>query len=113
MRQPHVAICPTVRSQGDLDRARMTLAEELAKLKARRGLAEEIAEAEEELSGAADEAVTYRLSHAAEAANRAVQPVHKDKGDYEIGQNGARISRDEKGALDALLETIRFDKGRN
>ncbi|MEC8667221.1 MAG: DNA primase [Pseudomonadota bacterium] len=113
MGQPHVAICPTVRSPGDLDRARMTLAEELAKLKARRGLAEEIAEAEEELSGAADEAVTYRLSHAAEAANRAVQPVHKDKGDYEIGQNGARISRDEKGALDALLETIRFDKGRN
>ncbi|WP_407492835.1 DNA primase [Pseudooceanicola sp. MF1-13] len=110
--QPHVAICPTIRNPGDLDRARMTLAEELAKLRARRGLAEEIAEAEEELSGAADEAVTYRLSHAAEAANRAVQPVHKDRGDYEIGQNGARISRDEKGALDALLETIRFEKGR-
>lgn len=112
MGQPHVAICPTVRNPGDMERARMTLAEELAKLRARRGLVDEIAEAEEELSGAADEAVTYRLSHAAEAVNRAVQPVHKDKGDFEIGDNGARISRDEKGALDALMGTIRFEKGR-
>ena len=110
--QPHVAICPTVRKAGDIDLARMTLAEELAKLKARRGLEDEIAEAEEELSGAADEAVTYRLSAAREAVERAIRPQTRDKGDFELGQNGARISREEKGAFEAILGTIRFDKGR-
>ncbi|EAQ01950.1 DNA primase [Pseudooceanicola batsensis HTCC2597] len=112
MSHPHVAICPTLRKAGNVELAQMTLAEELAKLKARRGLADEIAEAEEELSGAADEAVTYRLSHAAEAANRAARPGNKDKGDFDLGENGARISRDEKGAFEALLETIRFEKRR-
>ncbi|WP_136635156.1 DNA primase [Pseudooceanicola onchidii] len=112
MSQPHVAICPTVRKPGDMDIARMTLAEELAKLKARRGLQDEIAEAEEELSGAADEAVTHRLSAAREAVERAIRPQSRDKGDYELGQNGARISREEKGAFEAILGTIRFDKGR-
>lgn len=112
MTQPHVAICPTVRKPGDADLARMTLAEELAKLKARRGLADEIAEAEEELSGAADEAVTHRLSAAREAVERAIRPQSRDRGDFELGHNGARISREEKGAFEAILGTIRFEKRR-
>lgn len=112
MSHPHVAICPTVRKPGDAELARMTLAEELAKLKARRGLADEIAEAEEELSGAADEAVTHRLSAAREAVERAIRPQDRDKGDFELARNGARISREEKGAFEAILGTIRFEKGR-
>ncbi len=112
MSQPHVAICPTVRKSGDLDLAQMTLAEELAKLKARRGLVEEIAEAEEELSGAADETVTHRLSQATEAVYRAGRPQSRDKGEFDLGDNGARISREERGAFDAIIETIRFEKGR-
>jgi len=112
MTHPHVAICPTVRKAGDADLARMTLSEELAKQKARRGLQDEIAEAEEELSGAADEAVTYRLSAAREAVERAIRPQSRDKGDFELGQNGARISREEKGAFEAILGTIRFEKRR-
>ncbi|WP_375173363.1 DNA primase [Pseudooceanicola sp.] len=112
MSHPHVAICPTVRKAGDADLARMTLAEELAKHKARRGLQDEIAEAEEELTGAADEAVTHRLSAAREAVERAIRPQSRDKGDFELGQNGARISREEKGAFEAILGSIRFEKGR-
>jgi DNA primase len=112
MTHPHVAICPTVRKAGDADLARMTLSEELAKQKARRGLQDEIAEAEEELSGAADEAVTHRLSAAREAVERAIRPQSRDKGDFELGQNGARISREEKGAFEAILGTIRFEKRR-
>jgi DNA primase len=112
MTHPHVAICPTVRKAGDADLARMTLSEELAKQKARRGLQDEIAEAEEELSGAADEAVTHRLSAAREAVERAIRPQSRDKGDFELGQNGARISREEKGAFEAILGMIRFEKRR-
>lgn len=107
---PHVAICPTVRRPGEVDLARMTLAEELAKLKARRGLEDEIAEAEEELSGTADEAVTHRLTAATDAVERAARPPSKDKADFDLGDNGARISREEKGAFEAILGSIRFDK---
>jgi DNA primase len=112
MAQPHVAICPTVRRPGDADLANMTLAEELAKLKARRGLDAEIAEAEEELSGTADEAVTHRLSAAREAVERAIRPQSRDNSDFDLGDNGARISREERGAFEAVLGTIRFEKRR-
>ena len=110
--RPHVALCPPIRNPGTLEVAQMTLAEDLAKQQARMGLRAEIAEAEEELSGAADEAVTWRLTQAAEALNQSVKPQQKDKAEYDLGENGARISRQERGAFDALMETIRFDKGR-
>ena len=50
---------------GDVEKAEMTLAEELAKIKALRGLDAEIAEIAEmveKLSDLADEALTYRLA---------------------------------------------------
>ena len=70
LRQPHVAITPAVRKPGDLALARLTLTEELAKLKTVRGLSEEIAEAEEDLMGVADEAMTWRLGQAARGAQQ-------------------------------------------
>ncbi|AVO39551.1 DNA primase [Pukyongiella litopenaei] len=108
----HVAISPCLRRPGDVETARMTVAEELAKLKARRGAMAEIEEAAEELTGAADEALTWRLGQAAEARNRAERSETKDRAEYDIGDNGARIDRAERSALDALLEGIRFDKPR-
>ena len=110
MSQRHVAITPCIRTPGDPERARLTVAEELAKLEAMRGLDAEIEEAAEDLTGTADEGVTWRLSEAARAADRAVRAGQEDKAEYEIGDNGARISRDERSALDALLGTIRFSK---
>ncbi len=106
----HVAISPCLRNPGDVDLARMILAEELAKLQARRGLNAEIAEAVEDLSGLADEALTWRLRQAAEARNRAMRNPHEDKTEYDTGDNGARISREERGALESLLERIRYSK---
>ena len=106
----HVAISPCVRNPGDLDLARMTLAEELAKLEAHRGLSAEIADAAEDLTGAADEAVTWRLSQAAEARNRATRSMQEDKAEYDVGDNGARINREERSALDALMERISYSK---
>ena len=108
----HVAISPCVRHPGDLDLARMTLAQELAKLQAQRGLSAEIEEAAEELTGSAGEAVTWRLAQAAEARNRALRSVSEDRTEYDTGANGARINRNERSRLDALLEGIRFDKSR-
>jgi DNA primase len=110
--QPHVAIAPPVRRPGDADAARMTVAEELAKLKAQRGLSAEIAEAEEELTGVADEAVTWRLQQATETRNRAVRSENEDKAEYDVGKNGARIKREERAALDELLGKISFSKRR-
>jgi DNA primase len=86
------------------------VAEELAKLDSARGLNAEIAEAVEDLGGAADEGLTWRLSEAAKAADQASRSGREDKGEYEVGDNGARMSKDERSALDALLGTIKFDK---
>jgi len=111
MSQRHVAITPCIRNPSDAELVRMTVAEELAKLEAARGLSAEIAEAAEDLSGAADEGVTWRLSEAARAADMASRSGgQEDKAEYDLGDNGARISKDERSALDALLETIRYSK---
>ena len=110
LRQSHVAIVPCIRTPDDIEKVRMTVAEEFAKLSATRGLNAEIAEASEDMSGLADEGVTWRLSQAAKAAENALKSVHEDRAEYETGANGARISRDERNTLDALLESIKSQK---
>jgi DNA primase len=106
----HVAISPCVRDPGNAELARMTLADELAKLETRHGLIAEIADAEEDLIGAADEAVTWRLAQAAEARNKAERSEHEDKAEYDIADSGVRINRDERNALDSLLDEINSAK---
>ena len=106
----HVAINPSVRTPGDVERARMTLGEELAKLEAHRGWEAEIADAAEDLAHVADEALTWRLGQAAEARNSAMRSQHQDRTEYETGDNGARISRDERDAFAALLDQIGHSK---
>ena len=110
MRQRHVAITPCIRNPGNVDMTAMTVAEELAKLEASRGLDAEIADAAEDLTGVPDEGVTWRLSEAARAADRARRSGHEDTAEYDVGDNGAHISRDERSALDALIGTIRGAK---
>ncbi len=104
----HVAIVPCLRKPGDEEAARLTLAEEFAKLEALRGLDAELAEAEEDLSGLADEALTWRLKQAAEARNRAVRSENEDRAQYDVGENGARLDREERDAFGALLDRIGF-----
>lgn len=105
--QRHVAITPAVRRPGDQDLARMSLAEELAKLNARRGHARELREAMEDLQGVADEGLTWRLSQAARALEGGGAGEDKeDKAEYEVGANGARMKRDEREAFSSLLRQI-------
>jgi DNA primase len=92
---------------------RLTVAEELAKLDAARGLNEEIAEAVEDLSGPADEGVTWRLSEAARAADLARRSAQEESnGEFDVGDNGMTMDRDERSALDALLGTIKYEKSK-
>ncbi|RLJ60451.1 DNA primase [Litoreibacter meonggei] len=69
----HVQIAPAVRAGADLKLTRMTMAEELAKLEARRGVQREIEDAVEDLAGVADEALTWRVGQAAEARNASLR----------------------------------------
>ncbi|WP_208349073.1 DNA primase [Pseudaestuariivita rosea] len=109
--QSHVAIVPPVRNPGDAEMATMCVAEELAKLDARRGHQQEINEAVEDYAALADEGITWRLKQASDAVNNAGKTDNDDKADYDIGPNGARIKRDERSAFDHLLEQINFAKG--
>lgn len=108
--QRHVAICPAVRAPGNIELARLTVAGELAQLSAARGLDAEIAEAMDDLSGEADEGVTWRLSQAARTAQAASRSGQDDKTEYDVGANGARINKDDRSAWDTLLSTIEFSK---
>jgi len=88
------------------------VAEELAKLDARRGAARELSEAMQDIGELADEGLTWRLSQASEARLRAEHGQGEDKVEYDVGANGARIKRDERSAFDKLLGQIEFAKQR-
>jgi DNA primase len=86
----HVRIAPPIRRQDDPALARMALAEELAKLSARRGAKAEIEEAMDDLTGLADEGLTWRLARAAEA-RRLAETAASSKGS-EPGEDRAVLS---------------------
>ena len=64
------------------------------------------ADAVEDLTGTADEGLTWRLGEAARNADRAQRSGQEDTAEYDIAENGAHISRDERSAFDALLGSI-------
>ena len=108
--QNHVAISPVIRRGGDVEVARLCLAEEFAKLTARQGHAREIEDAVEDLGGLADEGLTWRLRQAGDAVDKAGRGDSDDRAEYALGANGARIKKDERSAFDELLEQIDFAK---
>ncbi|WP_370229740.1 DNA primase [Cognatishimia sp.] len=110
MGNPHVRLAPPLRRKGDVECARLTISEELRKLTSEAGLSAEIAEAEENLTEIADEAVTWRLGQAAQERDQAVRSLQEDSAEYLVGDNGAPIDKDERAALDALMEKISFTK---
>jgi DNA primase len=89
--RPHVAIAPPVRNRQDDDLAALCLAEELAKLEARRGARREIEDAMEDMDGLPDEGLTWRLSQAAEARHRSEKAARSDSAD--LGEDRAALSR--------------------
>ena len=107
----HVRISPGLRAQDGSDVAEMTVAEELAKLMARRGARREIEEAIEDVDGGVDEGLTWRLSQASEAVSKAGRGDQEDRAEYDTGPNGARLKREERQSLEALINQIKFSKG--
>ena len=104
MSRPHVLIAPPVRNREDADLAGLCLAEELAKLEARRGARREIEDAVEDLSGLADEGLTWRLSQAAAARHKADHPNRTDQGD--LGEDRSALS----GHLQSLIDAKVWEK---
>ncbi|MGH1444822.1 MAG: DNA primase [Cognatishimia sp.] len=109
---PHVRLAPPVRRPGDVDMARQTISEELRKLASDLGHRAEVAEAVEVIGEVEDEAVTWRLGQAAEARNSAQRSQQEEGGEFELGDNGAPIDKDERKALDALIQNISMTKGK-
>jgi DNA primase len=91
MTRPHVAIAPPVRNRQDDDLAALCLAEELAKLEARRGARREIEDAMEDIDSLPDEGLTWRLTQAAEARHRSERTGQTDSTD--LGEDRAALSR--------------------
>ena len=97
----HVQIAPPVRNQDDTELAMLCLAEELAKLDAHRGARKEIEDAVEDLSGLADEGLTWRLSQAALARHRADNPPRDDAVD--LGEDRSALSKHLQNLIDGQI----------
>ncbi|WP_146592226.1 DNA primase [Puniceibacterium confluentis] len=108
----HVAITPCVRNPGNTELARMTVAEELAKLEAHRRQVLGIAEGVEDLQGdLADESVTWRLGQAAEARSFAERAQQEDSADYVTAENGVQLDAEQLQRSRALFESIDVTRG--
>ncbi|MEM7719370.1 MAG: DNA primase [Pseudomonadota bacterium] len=107
----HVRIAPGLRQGATSEVAALSVAEELAKLAARRGARSEIEDAARDIEGLADEGLTWRLRQASEGLTNAGRTGSNDKTEYDLGPNGARLSKDEKRDFEALIEQIDFGKG--
>lgn len=101
MSRPHVAIAPPVRNREDDELAALCLAEELAKLEARRGARREIEDAMEDMDGLPDEGLTWRLSQAAEARHRSEKSGTNDSSD--LGEDRAALSRHLQSLIDSQV----------
>ncbi|MES2915661.1 MAG: DNA primase [Pseudomonadota bacterium] len=99
--RPHVAIAPPIRNRDDSDLAALCLAEELAKLEARRGARREIEDAMEDMDGLPDEGLTWRLSQAAEARHRSDKSGQNDSAD--LGEDRAGMSRHLQDLIDSQV----------
>ena len=99
--RPHVAIAPPIRNAGDEELAALCLAEELAKLEARRGARREVEEALQDMEGLPDEGLTWRLSQAAEARNRSERSGPADSSD--LGEDRAALSRHLQALIDSQV----------
>jgi DNA primase len=109
--RPHLAIVPALKRQ-DSELAELTVRDELTKLNARRGHRIELEEALADMDARPSEALTYRLKEATEARNRAERSQQEDRTEYEIGPNGAAVSRDERKRFEELLQTLPTQKPR-
>jgi DNA primase len=99
--RPHVTIAPPVRNAEDDELAALCLAEEMAKLEARRGARREIEDAMEDMDGLPDEGLTWRLTQAAEARHRSDKSGPSDS--IDLGEDRAALSRHLQSLIDSQV----------
>ncbi|WP_323717391.1 DNA primase [Paracoccus aminovorans] len=83
--EPHVRAAPAILRPHDGDAAAEILANALDRIEARRAAREEIARAEAEIQGLADEGLTWRMAQSARARQQADHPSLADLSD--LGEN--------------------------
>ncbi|QBY00835.1 DNA primase [Rhodophyticola sp. CCM32] len=87
----HVRIAPFLRPDGDAEQAALCLAEEFAKLAARRGIDHELTEALEDLETTEEDShLSWRLNHAIQTRHRADHPEPPETADQ--GEDRAAMS---------------------
>ena len=103
------AAAPALRPTGEV--ARLSLAETLAKLAARRSHAEALREAEEDIAGLADEWLTRRLSEAAASVDVTRARAAEDSREVVVAPNGLALDKGEAERASAALGAIDFTRG--
>ncbi|MFG6080902.1 DNA primase [Paracoccus litorisediminis] len=98
MAEPHVRTAPAILRPSDDDSAAGILANALDRIEARRAVREEIARAETEIEGLADEGLTWRVAQSARARQQADHPSLADLSD--LGEDRAALSAGLKAALE-------------
>ena len=94
----HVRIAPCIRAPGDIQKAADCLAEEFAKLSARRGVQNEMSEALEDLDHTDEARLNWRLNHALHARQLADAPK---TGDGSVGgEDETALSRHLRDLID-------------
>ena len=108
--QSHVMTAPPVQKTDDPEFAKICVADMLGKLRSERGRRREIREAEEDISGLADEGVTWRLTQANEARFSAAKGPRAAKGEGFVAENGVEMNRDELEEAKKLWESIDYTR---
>lgn len=106
----HVITAPPVQKIDDPEFARICVADMLGKLRSERGRRREVADAEEDLSGLADEGVTWRLAQANEARFSAAKGPEAVKGEGFVAENGVEMDRDELEEARNLWDRIDYSR---
>jgi DNA primase len=101
MARPHVQIAPPVRNREDQDMAVFCLAEDFAKLRARRGARRELADAVEDIDHLADEGLTWRLAQSTDALHRAEKSTRDDATD--LGEDRTALSNHLQNLIDGRV----------
>ncbi|MTH77501.1 DNA primase [Paracoccus aestuariivivens] len=98
MAEPHVRTAPAILRPSPDDSAGGILANALDRIEARRAARDEIARAEAEIEGLADEGLTWRVAQSARARQQADHPSLADLSD--LGEDRAALSAQLKAALE-------------
>ncbi|MGA0615182.1 DNA primase [Paracoccus sp. KR1-242] len=98
MAEPHVKAAPAILRPQEGDAAAEILANALDRIEARRVARDEIARAEAEIQGLADEGLTWRVAQSARARQQADHPSLSDFSD--LGEDRAALSAQLKAALE-------------